>query len=436
MPIAFEGHYYGRDGEELSALNPEEYERIRLQSQAEDWSSWIVDEASLEDLDPLAIKKARENYLSKFPDKAVEIAEWDHITFLNKAKITIKGKITRAAILLLGREESEHFTNPSEAKIRWVLKDISNNEKDYEIFTIPFLLAVDKLYSKIRNLKYRYLKYGTLFPEEVLQYEPFVIRESLNNCIAHQDYRKGGRINVIQIEDDQLIFTNYGTFIPGSVEKVVMSDAPEEQYRNPFLATAMFNLNMVDTVGGGIKKMFKFQKDRFFPLPDYDFSDGKVKVTVTGKILDKEFAHVLAQNPELSLSEIMMLDKVQKKQPITEEAAKHLKQLKLIEGRKPNYYISSFLVVSTSDESLKAQYIKQRGFDDKHYKDMIVEYLKEYGSASRKNIELLLFSKLPDVLNEKQKKYKIGNLLSSLRRSGIIVNIGVATKPKYILNKK
>jgi ATP-dependent DNA helicase RecG len=59
--------------------------------------------------------------------------------------------------------------------------------------------------------------------------------------------------------EDQLIFTNLGSFIPGSVERVVKEDAPEEHYRNRYLASAMFNLKMVDTAGGGIKKIFNYQ---------------------------------------------------------------------------------------------------------------------------------------------------------------------------------
>jgi len=174
-------------------------------------------------LDAKAIAVARKNFKSKFLVKAAEVDDWDDITFLNKAKITIKGKITRTTILLLGKEESEHFINPAEAKIRWLLKDTKGNDKDYAIESCPLLLAVDKIYSRIRNLKYRYLKDGTLFPDEIDQYEPYTIREALNNCIAHQDYTKGGRINVIET-DDQLIFTNLGSFIPGSVERVVKDD--------------------------------------------------------------------------------------------------------------------------------------------------------------------------------------------------------------------
>lgn len=208
IPIAFDGHYYGRDGEELSPLNLEEIERIRCQASQEDWSAGIIPDAKVEDLDPKAILKARENFKGKFPDLAIETDKWDDFTFLNKARLTIKGKITRAAILLLGREEAEHFVNPADPKIRWILKDQNNMEKDYEIVNIPFLLAVDKVFSKIRNLTYRYLKEGTLFPDEVLTYEPFIIREALNNCIAHQDYTKSGRINAIEFEDGQLVFSN------------------------------------------------------------------------------------------------------------------------------------------------------------------------------------------------------------------------------------
>ena len=423
IPVAFEGHYYGRDGESLVPLNIEEIERIRAQAGIEDWSARVISDAALDDLDPKAIEVARTNYKSKFPNKAAEVDLWDDVTFLNKAKLTIKGKITRAAILLLGREESEHFINPAQAKIRWLLKDSTGKDKDYRIEGCPLLLTVDKIYKKIRNLKYRYIKDGTLFPEEIDQYEPFVIREAINNCIAHQDYTKGGRINVIEMED-QLVFTNLGSFIPGSVEKVIRENAPEERYRNQFLVNAMCNLKMVDTAGGGIRKMFLYQRERFFPLPDYDLSEDRVKVTITGKVLDIDFARTLARNKELTLDEIILLDKVQKKKPLNEAEEKYLKDRKLIEGRKPNYYISAGIAASLPDSVMKAHYIKTRGFDDAHYKKMILEYLDKFGKSNRSGIEELLWNKLPDILTDKQKKYKVTNLLTSLRNEGKIKNEG------------
>jgi ATP-dependent DNA helicase RecG len=427
LPVSFEGHYYGRDGESLAALNIEEFERIRNQQIQEDWSAAIIPDASIDDLDPKAIAYAKEKFLVKFPEFKEDITRWDDMTFLNKAKICVQGKITRTAIILLGKSESEHFLIPSISKIRWILKTLNNEEKDYDIFPPPFLLAVDKVYEKIRNLKYRYLPKGTLFPNELLRYEPFNIREAINNCVAHNDYSKGGYINVIEFEDERLVFTNIGNFIPGSIEKVIMMDSPEETYRNRFLSNAMFQLGLVDTRGGGIKKMYANQIKRFFPLPDYNFDDGKTKMILTGKILDPEFVDILSNHPDLSFADVFLLDKVQKKKEIPDNDVRYLKKLGFVEGRKPNLFLSHSVIKPLDDEGLKAEYISNRSFDDQHFKDMILEYLKKFGNTKRSTLEKLIIPKLSAVLNEKQKKLKIGNLLSALRIEGKIKTVGYGT---------
>ena len=429
LPVAFEGHYHGRDGEELGALNMEEFERIRAQSMVEDWSAVIVPEASLDDLDEEALTVARRNFKSKFPDKAADVDAWDERTFLNKAKLTIKGKQTRASLLLLGREEAEHFLLPADAKIRWLLKDHSGNDRDYALFGMPMLLAVDKVYAKIRNLKYRYLREGTLFPDEIDQYEPYAIREALNNCIAHQDYTLAGRINVVEREES-LSFTNKGSFVPGDVQRVVMEDAPEEHYRNRFLATAMFNLKMVDTAGGGIRKLFMFQRQRFFPMPDYDLSGNRVQLTLTGKVLDMDYARMLARDGGLALPDIIALDKVQKRQALTADEERRLKSGGLIEGRKPNYFIAKTLAQQTGQ---KASYSKNLAFDKQYYLDLICKAVKEHGSLARKDIDELLWNKLPDWMDDKQRRIKVGNLIAELRRKQRIVNKGSDTRPSWAL---
>ena len=256
IPIAFKRMYYGRDGESLVGLSIEKIERIRSQSKSEDWSAKLITEASIEDLDSDAIQFARHVYIQKNPKLVKEVPTWDDQTFLNKAKLTINGKITNTAIVLLGKSESEHYISPATSKITWILKDKDGIEKDYEHFTCPLILSIQEVYKKIRNIKYRYIAEGTLFPDEVQQYDPYTIREALNNCIAHQDYTMGGKIILIEKEDGELIFSNSGDFIPSSIEDVIKSDAPENRYRNSFLANAMVNLNMIDTIGSGIKKLF------------------------------------------------------------------------------------------------------------------------------------------------------------------------------------
>jgi ATP-dependent DNA helicase RecG len=421
VPIAWKGHYYGRDASELQALNIEEFERIRSQNTSFDWSIQICEDATIEDLSREAINRAKELYIMKNSKLADEIRTWDDMTFLNKSKICIKNKITNAAIILLGKSESEYFLSPAVSQITWILKDKDNIEKDYEHFSCPFILNVDKVYEKIRNLKYRYMRADTLFPDEVDSYDPYIIREALNNCIAHQDYTMGGKITVVEFEDRKLVFSNKGSFIPENINNVISLDAPEPKYRNKFLAQAMVNLNLIDTIGSGIKKMFIIQKNKFFPLPEYELFNDSVKVTIEGKVLDVKYASKLASMPELTLEEIILLDKVQKGHIINANEAKILKSKNLIEGKRPNIHISSNVAKITNQ---KDEYIKMQGIDDEHYQALIIKYLVKFEKARKADFEKLLLDKLPDILDEKQKKNKIKNILQKLRTSGEIETIG------------
>ena len=430
-PTSWKGHHYGRDGESLGALNIEELERIIRQNIAFDWSAKTIDNATIEDLSTEAIVLAREQFLTKNPNLATEINLWNNAKFLDKSKVTIKGKITNTAILLLGEPESEHFINPAVAKITWILKDKDNLEKDYEHFSCPLLANIDNVYAKIRNLKYRYLPEETLFPEQTNQFDPYIIREALNNCIAHQDYTLGGKINVVEREDGILTFINSGGFIPESIEKVLEVDAPETCYRNPFLADAMVGLGMIDTIGSGIKKMFKLQEDKFFPLPIYSLGDNKVKVKIIGKVLDVNYARRLAQSKnDLTLQEIILLDKVAKRLPLLNTEVKVLRRKKLIEGRKPNFHISSFIAESTGGKSV---YIKHKGIDNDYCQKMILDFLKKFKNGRRQDFEEMLLDKLPDVLNKQQKRNKVRNNLQSLKKQKLIEPYGKSwkmSKPK------
>lgn len=429
IPIAFKRMYYGRDGESLVGLSIEKIERIRSQSKSEDWSAKLITEASIEDLDSDAIQFARHVYIQKNPKLAEEVPTWDDQTFLNKAKLTINGKITNTAIVLLGKSESEHYISPATSKITWILKDKDGIEKDYEHFTCPLILSIQEVYKKIRNIKYRYIAEGNLFPDEVQQYDPYTIREALNNCIAHQDYTMGGKIILIEKEDGELIFSNSGDFIPSSIEDVIKSDAPENRYRNSFLANAMVNLNMIDTIGSGIKKLFNIQRNKFFPLPEYDLSDHKVKVTITGKVLDSNYARKLAEDKTLSLFETMILDKVQKNKKLTNEEYKLLKSKNLIEGKRNNYFISSTVAEITNQ---KPDYMKLRGINDDYCKKIIIDYIKKFKTAKKADLEEILLEKLGDSMTDIQKKNKIKNILQSLRRDGVIEPHG----KEWILCKK
>ena len=176
----------------------------------------------------------------------------------------------------------------------------------------------------------------------------------------------------------------------------------------------------LETEGGGIKKLFEKQRQRLFPMPDYDLSKSMVRVEVIGKVINETFAQILTENPTLSLNDIMLLDKVQKHQLLTEEEIRLLRKRNLIEGRKPNFYLSAVTVAPLETTNLKQQYIQNSSFDDNYFRDLIVKYITKFKHANRETIEGLLLDKLSSVLKEQQKKDKVTNLLSSLKRKDII----------------
>jgi len=446
-PLAFNGIRYIRIDSHTTRLSEHPSKEARLWDLlggASDWSGEIVADATFADLDPEAIDFARGKFLEyrlkseldtgRHEKIRAETLAWDVATLLNKAHITKQGRLTRSALLLLGRDEAVHFLTPADTKISWNLRDGQNRMVGGQHFGLPLLLAPEALFKRIRNVAMEYMPDGTLFPVPVSQYDSWVIREALHNCIAHQDYRMGGKINVVE-HPDRVIFTNLGVFIPPSVQWMLEHRSPPEHYRNQWLINGMIRLRMIDQQGSGIRRMFETQRERFFPLPDYDIdvdtsAKPRVEVAIHGRILDVKYTQLLMKRRDLNLSQVVLLDLVQKHQKLTPAASKLLKAEKLIEGRAPNYYISAKVAEWAGE---KARYIRNRGLDDDYYRRLITEYLQKYVRASRKEMDELLFAKLPEILTHEQKTHKVRNLLQSLRRGGVIRNAGSNKLPEWVL---
>jgi len=427
LPISWKGHYYGRDGESLGPLSLDKIDLIRGQTRGTDWSAQVLESATLADLDPAAIKRARVTFTLRHANRfdAAEVAAWPDTQFLDKAKLTASGRITTGTLLLLGREECAHLLTPHPAQLTWKLV---GPEQAYEHFSPPFLLNTTQLYQKIRNIQLRILPEDELLAVEVAKYDQKIVLEALHNCIAHQDYLRNGRIIVTE-HPDRLVFENEGSFIDGSPEDFLTGEKTPRRYRNPFLAQAMVELGMIDSMGYGIHQMYRGQAARYFPLPDYDLSNpNTVRLTLHGAIVDPAYTRLLIQKTDLDLLDIFALDRVQKHLPTSDDAVKRLRKAGWIEGRKPNLHISAKLAAATAK---KADYIRTRSQDDAFYEKLVVDYLKKFEAASRSEIDDLLLGKLSSSLSDEQKSNKIKNLLTKLRTAGKIENRGSRGKPAW-----
>ena len=380
-----------------------------------DWSAQIVPDATIDDLDEVAIAKARKMFKkvhNRIPE--AEVNAWSVETFLSKCGIMKNGGITRAAIILLGKYESAFKLRPAVAQVTWTRRDENKDVVDYEHFTVPFILTVDEILSRIENLTMREMPGGTLFPDTMKHYDDYTIREALHNCIAHQDYTMQQRINFVE-NPTYLFYSNAGNFIPGTLENALANEEPQAYFRNECLCRAMVDFNMIDTVSRGIKKMFNKQWRRHFPMPDYDIDaeNRKVSVRIYGNEINEQYTNLLKTNKSLTLWDCISLDSIQKGRSIHEEIAQNLLSRGLIEGETPNYTIS--LGIAKATRQLQ-DYTKQKGLDKEKIKQMVLQYLKNAGSEGAKRDGIYEYVKdvLPQAKTREQQLRLLGDMLNAL----------------------
>lgn len=431
IPIAWNRQFFARDHESLTGLSLAKLDEIRSQIAGFDWSAVVVPNATIDDLDPEALAKAREVFASRYADRfpAGAVNDWDVPTFLEQAKLTLNGRIVRATLLLLGKHTTTNFINPAVAELSWKLE---GHELAYEHYGPPFLLTTTKLFGRIRNIPIKFYPQGELIPKEIMKYDQRIVLEALHNCIAHQDYTRNERVLVIE-RPDELVFQNAGGFYDGTSEDYVLHHKTPSRYRNRFLAQAMVHLRMVDTMGFGIREvMFRGQAGSYRPMPFYEREGpDHVILHLPGQIIDENYSRLLLANPDLKLTDIIALDRIQKKKPVPRETIKVLRKRGWIEGRSPNLHISATIAATTGQ---KVDYIRTRKQDDDHYKKLVTDYLNEWGVAKPKEIRDLLLSKLSDGLTDAQKRNKVRNLLTAMRKEGRIIAEGIKNAARWKLN--
>jgi ATP-dependent DNA helicase RecG len=258
-----------------------------------------------------------------------------------------------------------------------------------------------------------------------------MLRELLHNCMAHSNYQLGGRIYVNEFEDS-ITITNPGVFLPQKIEYVLQSSYSPPYYRNALLVDAMVRFHMIETASSGIRRVFRIQKAKYFPMPDYDLStDNQVTVTIYGKILNEAYTQLLYCNSDdLDLETVFLLDQVQKHNIISKEQAAALRKKGLIEGRYPNVFVS---LKVASMVGQKADYVHNRGLDENICKQLIIQTLKTGPATQQELLEILDRGALPAFLTTQQKSKRVSNMLQKMRVAGLVYVEGSRRYSKWHL---
>jgi ATP-dependent DNA helicase RecG len=97
QPVSFYGTAFVRVGSSKTELSKHPEKTRALWTRGHDWSAEVCAAATLSDLDPEAVAKAREQFVVKHPGQVSAVAGWDDATFLNKAKVLKHGAVAHQA---------------------------------------------------------------------------------------------------------------------------------------------------------------------------------------------------------------------------------------------------------------------------------------------------------------------------------------------------
>ena len=423
-PVVAHDIAWQRDHDKLVPLREDRLAAILAEPLVgQDWSAETVPQASLADLDPEALALARRQYQGKHKQDrwAAGVADWSDAEFLDRARLTRNGVLTRAGVLLLGRAECAALLAPHPAELTWKRPA----ERQTRHFGPPFLTATSKLMQCIGNPVIKLFPDTQLIPVQLPRYEVQLVLEALHNCIAHQDYECAERV-VVEEWPNRLCLRNAGEFVDGRPSDYYQGTRTPSRYRNAWLASAMHEVGMIDKAGFGIADMVNIQRKRFLPLPDYEGSTGAQTVfNVMGQTLSLDYSRLLMEQPDIDLATVLLLDMLQKGQALSAEQRRALRRRGLVEGRGTRTTLSAGVASAIGRE---AEYVDATGLDNQHFRALVLKLLA-LGPQPRVKVNRLLLDKLPaSIAGEQRRRDYIKGLLQDMARSGDIENIGGATR--------
>ncbi len=412
-----------RVGEELKPMSDEKYLNI-IQEQEDDFSEKICEEARIEDLDDTAIRIMQEAYARKQNNE--QFLTLNKLEVLNDLKLVIDNKVTNAAVILVGKREFINKTIPQSLIQLEYRGDEANIIFDQRhTFSGAYFLEVNKLWETINLRNGSFPIQEGLFIFDIPYFNKEVIREAINNAVAHRNYRQTSEIVIKQYPSKLEVYSPGGFPIGVHIENLIsVSSTP----RNRLLADVLQKTGIVERSGQGIDKIYYQTLKEGKSEPDYSNSDDfQVKLVLSSIVEDKAFAvfiesvqSELDDNEKLSVHEIIHLNNIRKSNELFQLDKKIISKLldrKLIEKRgktRAVYYILSKKYYEYSDE--KGEYAKHFELTDEQAFLRILEYFENYREAKTKDF-ISLFDNL---LNRKQVRFIIDKLVENkhLKRNG------------------
>jgi len=421
--LKFEGVPLMRVGESLRNMSDEEMFAI-LSEQEPDFSAKTCKGLTIEDIDDSAVEKLKEAYSQK--QQNTQFLSLDiHQTLSDLCLINDSG-ITYAALILLGKKVAiKKFLPQSAVNLEYRNTLTQINFDNRLIFEEPYFLTIEKLWNLInqRNGKVPVQQGPYIF--DIPFFNKEVIREAINNAIAHRDYRITSEIVIKQFPNAMYIVNPGGFPLGVNLQNLLTVNSTP---RNRLLADVMAKTGVVERSGQGIDKIYYQTISESKPEPDYSKSDNyQVELRLSSLIVDKSFALFIRQiqrdreiDEKLSVQEVIVLNGIRQgldKKNFNTSIIKKLENDGLIEKHgktKGTYYMLSRAYYEFTGE--KGKYSKVADWDDNQMFYIILQHLQKFRTAKMNDFIDLFDGRL----TRKQVRYTVEKLVrkNDLKQEG------------------
>ncbi|MBK7381230.1 MAG: putative DNA binding domain-containing protein [Ignavibacteriales bacterium] len=386
-----------RVGEDLLPMSDEQYLKI-INEQEPDFSEKICKDLNFDDLDLQAVSKLKEAY-------SIKQDNHQFISLSNEQALSdlglIKGNhITYAALILVGKVSAiKNFLPQAVVSLEYRNTLTQINFDNRQIFAEPYFLSIEKLWDAINQRNGKVPVQQGPFIFDIPFFNKEVIREALNNAVAHRDYRKGSEVVIKQFPNEMHVI-NPGGFPSGVTLQnlLTVNSTP----RNRLLSDVLAKTGMVERSGQGVDKIFYQSISEAKPEPDYSKTDDfQVELRLSAIVEDKAFALFIRQiqqnkkdDEKLSVQEIITLNRIRKGVDKYNLDAIVLKKL-LKEGLVEKVGKTSSQKIILSKEYFiftdkRAEYSVEKPLDNNQIIFLIIQHLQEFGKAKMGDFETLL----------------------------------------------
>ena len=411
MPVAVEGAYWMRAGEDLAPMTPDMLRRIFDES-GPDFSAEICPKAGLADLDPAAIRAFRARWVERSRNRALANRSAEHL--LRDAELVTPEGVTYAALILLGTHAAlGRFLGQAEVIFEYRSSRRPGPANQREEFREGFLLFYDRVWElvNLRNDQQHFLERMVMHP--VPTFGEMSVREAVLNAVSHRDYRHPGSVFVRQYSR-QIEIVSPGGFPPGITPANILD---QQLPRNRRIAETFARCGLVERSGQGADRMLEQCVRHGKPLPDYGRSDAhQVWLTLHGEILDEDFLRFIERiGPDvldaLDPHDFLILGLVARGQKVPIELrsrAPRLVELGVLERIARGKLVLPHKLYPAAGRSTK---VRQRDLVREQNKARLLEHI-ELNKAIGSSLKVLL-SVLPTLSRD-----QVRTLLRELRRAG------------------